>query len=493
MPNPENIVKHNFKPGESGNPKGRPKGAKNKRTMVRDVLSLSAVMPNAKFTELKKLYPDIDNSMSAAEVMTIAQISKAIVKSDTAAYKAVMDYAPDDIGSEDEAEKAARYIGIRDSVIDKHYRFLNEEHDWTILEGGSRSGKTYNFLLWAFMQTLKGKFDLNIIAPSFKMLELGSFVDLKNILSAFAPDIKIPERATKIDLYNGSRWTFEVVTNENEAKRNRVNVFVNEADGIPKKVANLLGRASGRKFIDFNPVRRFWAHDKINDERTNILTSTWTDNPFLSTAQLQWFEDLKTRGENAPEGSPEKYAYDVYYLGDYSILSGKAFELSDFNIVNEVPETFDYYISYSDPSLGVGADYFAGIFCGIKKKQVYVLDVIFSQYVKVGGYIETLKEWDVIADNRCDHYAESNGVSGVVTKAVSEIYQRTLSTVNNTSKKDADIIVYSSVAKNFKYKAGGRISDFLKQCADFPNSQHDDAPDALSRGAKLIQENFDIL
>ena len=99
MPNPENIVEHNFKPGESGNPKGRPKGAKNKRTMVRDVLSLSAVMPSAKFTELKKLYPDIDNSMSAAEVMTIAQISKAIIKSDTAAYKAVMDYTSFRFGS----------------------------------------------------------------------------------------------------------------------------------------------------------------------------------------------------------------------------------------------------------------------------------------------------------------------------------------------------------------------------------------------------------
>ena len=112
MPNPENIVEHNFKPGESGNPKGRPKGAKNKRTMVRDVLSLSAVMPTAKFTELKKLYPDIDNSMSAAEVMTIAQISKAIIKSDTAAYKAVMDYAPDEIGSEDEAERQPDILAL---------------------------------------------------------------------------------------------------------------------------------------------------------------------------------------------------------------------------------------------------------------------------------------------------------------------------------------------------------------------------------------------
>ena len=486
MPNPENIVEHNFKPGESGNPKGRPKGAKNKRTMVRDVLSLSAVMPTAKFTELKKLYPDIDNSMSAAEVMTIAQISKAIVKSDTAAYKAVMDYAPDEIGSEDEAEKAARYIGIRDSVIDKHYRFLEEEHDWTILEGGSRSGKTYNFLLWAFTQTLKGKFDLNIIAPSFKMLELGSFVDVKNILSAFAPDIKIPERATKIDLYNDSRWTFEVVTNENEAKRNRVNVFVNEADGIPKEVANLLGRASGRKFIDFNPVKRFWAHDKINDERTNILTSTWTDNPFLSPAQLQWFADLKKNGEFAEEGSPERYAYEVYYLGNYSLLSGKAYELSDFDIVDEVPEKFDYMMSYADPSLGTGNDFFAGLLFGIRKSQVWVVDCIFSQFTKADGYIEQLKKWDEQYSHMIDHYAESNGVSGVVTGAVDVKYDGVLSSVNNTSKKEADIIVYASTAKKFKFLRSQKMIDFLNQCAEFPNAPHDDAPDCLGRGAKLL-------
>ena len=492
MPNPENIVEHNFKPGESGNPKGRPKGAKNKRTMVRDVLSLSAVMPTAKFTELKKLYPDIDNSMSAAEVMTIAQISKAIIKSDTAAYKAVMDYAPDEIGSEDEAEKAARYIGIRDSIIDKHYRFLSEEHDWTILEGGSRSGKTYNFLLWAFTQTLKGKFDLNIIAPSFKMLELGSFVDVKNILSAFAPDIKIPERATKIDLYNDSRWTFEVVTNENEAKRNRVNVFVNEADGIPKEVANLLGRASGRKFIDFNPVKRFWAHDKINDERTNILTSTWTDNPFLSPAQLQWFADLKKNGEFAEEGSPERYAYEVYYLGNYSLLSGKAYELSDFDIVDEVPEKFDYMMSYADPSLGTGNDFFAGLLFGIRKSQVWVVDCIFSQFTKADGYLEQLKKWDEQYSHMIDHYAESNGVSGVVTGAVDVKYDGVLSPVNNTSKKEADIIVYASTAKKFKFLRSQKMIDFLNQCAEFPNAPHDDAPDCLGRGAKLLIKYFDV-
>lgn len=490
MANEQNLKK--LKKGDVLNPAGRPKGSKNKSTVIREALAMAVSLPNARLSALKVLYPDIAKDMTAAQVMTIQQITKAIQKSDTQAYRAIMEHAPETFGTEDEAEKAARYIGIRDSIIDKHYRFLEEGHDWTILEGGSRSGKTYNFLLWAFTQTLKGKFDLNIIAPSFKMLELGSFVDVKNILSAFAPDIKIPERATKIDLYNDSRWTFEVVTDENEAKRNRVNVFVNEADGIPKEVANLLGRASGRKFIDFNPVKRFWAHDKINEDRTNILTSTWTDNPFLSSAQLQWFADLKKNGEFAEEGSPERYAYEVYYLGNYSLLSGKAYELSDFDIVDEVPEKFDYMMSYSDPSLGTGNDFFAGLLFGIRKSQVWVVDCIFSQFTKADGYIEQLKKWDEQYSHMIDHYAESNGVSGVVTGAVDVKYDGVLSPVNNTSKKEADIIVYASTAKKFKFLRSQKMIDFLNQCAEFPNAQHDDAPDCLGRGAKLLIKYFDV-
>jgi len=393
--------------------------------------------------------------------------------------------------NENENEFLKTTIRLRDSIIEDFYRFFEIGFDWSECEGGSRSGKTYNFLLWAYLQTRLGVFDLNIIAPSYKMLEFGAFADLKKILNEYAPDIHIPERPTKLNIH-GSTWIFEVVVSENEAKRNRKNVFVNEADGIPEIVANLLGRASGRKFIDYNPVKKFWAADKINTEGTNILRTNWQKNPYLTPNQLQWFADLKKNGEFAEEGSPERYAYDVYYLGNYSLLSGKAYELADFDIRDEVPEKFDYMISYSDPSLGVGADYFASLLFGIKNDIVWAIDCIFSQFAKSGGFIETLNHWDDTYGKTIDHYAEKNGTSGVVTRAVKEIYDGVITEVNNSDKKEADIIVYSTTAKKFKYKRSPRMLEFIKQCVAFPNDEHDDAPDCLALGAKILLKNFDI-
>jgi phage terminase large subunit-like protein len=482
MANDQNLIP--AKPGDVRNPMGKPKGTLARKTIMKKWLMLEEDTVNPLTNAVERL--------NQFDKMTLEQIKNAN-DGDLNSYKVLTEWGTDqDVDERSDLENKSEGIDIGRAIIQKFDVFLERENDWSIMSGGSRSGKTYNFLLWAFMQTFKRRFDLNIIAPSFKMLELGSFVDVKSILSRFAPDIKVPERATKIDLYNGSRWQFEVVTNENEAKRNRVNVFVNEADGVPEEVANLLGRASGRKFIDFNPVKKFWAHKLINEDETNLMCSTWHDNPFLTKNQLQWFDDLKRRGENAEEGSPERYAYEVYYKGDYSLLSGKAYEMEDFDIVDEVPDKFDFMISYADPSLGTGNDFFAAVLFGIKGTQVYAVDCIFSQFVKSGGYTEKLKEWDREYKTAIDHYAESNGIGGVVTGAVQEFYTGVLNEVNNSTKKEADIIVYAPTAKRFKFRRSAKMIEFLTQCAEFPNAEHDDAPDCLSRGAKLILKHFDL-
>jgi hypothetical protein len=60
-----------FKKGQSGNPAGRPKGSRNRSTILKELLDIND-------QELK---------------MHQAQIDKAIQQKDTAAYKAVLDSA----------------------------------------------------------------------------------------------------------------------------------------------------------------------------------------------------------------------------------------------------------------------------------------------------------------------------------------------------------------------------------------------------------------
>lgn len=58
MPNPENIEKHKFKEGESGNPAGRPKGSRNLSTILKAMLEEDIEIENEDGTKEKKQFQD---------------------------------------------------------------------------------------------------------------------------------------------------------------------------------------------------------------------------------------------------------------------------------------------------------------------------------------------------------------------------------------------------------------------------------------------------
>ena len=82
MPNPENLDGKGFKKGTSGNPNGRPKGSRNRRTIVLEALALLIDHKNPVTGEIEK--------MPAVDAMTYAIIDKA-QKGDVAAYKELLD------------------------------------------------------------------------------------------------------------------------------------------------------------------------------------------------------------------------------------------------------------------------------------------------------------------------------------------------------------------------------------------------------------------
>jgi hypothetical protein len=78
----DDIKKHEFNKGESGNPNGRPKGSKNRSTIARQWLEVNQSSKNPITGQ--------NETMSQEDLMTLALIKKAR-DGDVNAYKALMD------------------------------------------------------------------------------------------------------------------------------------------------------------------------------------------------------------------------------------------------------------------------------------------------------------------------------------------------------------------------------------------------------------------
>jgi len=100
--NNENLV--SFPKGVSGNPNGRPKGSKNRATLVRELLEIVSTFENPLTEQSEKL--------SYVEQIIIAQIAEAR-KGNVQAFKELMDSAygkMKDVHQIEETEKETEFV-----------------------------------------------------------------------------------------------------------------------------------------------------------------------------------------------------------------------------------------------------------------------------------------------------------------------------------------------------------------------------------------------
>jgi hypothetical protein len=94
MANNENLIP--AKPGEIRNPKGKPKGTRNRSTIAKELLTLMAKdgLPEQTIAALRKMYGDKVDEWALEKVMTLIQIGDAISgKRRASSYKVIMDSA----------------------------------------------------------------------------------------------------------------------------------------------------------------------------------------------------------------------------------------------------------------------------------------------------------------------------------------------------------------------------------------------------------------
>lgn len=227
----------------------------------------------------------------------------------------------------------------------------NSQSKITCLQGGSRSGKTYNTLLWiifSYCNNNSGKV-ISICRKTLPSLKASVLRDFLEILRANDLYSEIYHNKTSNEYWlNGNLIEFFSLDMGSRVRgRKRDLLFVNEANEIDYEAWNqLLFRTDGNIIIDYNPHDQFhWIYDKVLERPDcSLHISTFMDNPFLS-------ETLKQEIQRLKDTDPEYWR--VYGLG----LRGQNRSLVfKFQIADEIPATARF-IAYgldfgyaSDPS-----------------------------------------------------------------------------------------------------------------------------------------------
>lgn len=262
----------------------------------------------------------------------------------------------------------------------KYFKFFlrNLDERYVVLQGGRRSGKTYSTLL--FLQTL---------ASGCKRVKIlvacASNSQLQATIEDFQDCLGLPVEGSQLYGYNcrlpnGSMFQFKSFDEYTKAVGQKADyMFVNEAINVDEKVFNTLVQGIRKQiFLNFNPTSIKFIEKYLNKDKSNLLITTWKDNEYLTDEQRAEFEAIKTRAQAPNATLYDKYAYQVFYLGNYSTMVGRCFEKLEYCTYNEWQDIPAQEVIVMDLAFG-GSDKTA--VCGFKKygNKLFVHTYMYKQ------------------------------------------------------------------------------------------------------------------
>lgn len=200
-----------------------------------------------------------------------------------------------------------------------------------IVQGGARAGKTIAILMIFIDMAQTGKNEvLSVVGESVPFLKRGPIRDFKSIMKeqGYWEDARWNATDFIYTFEGGSIIEFFSADNSGKVRGPaRHHLFMNEANNMPYETYQQLAvRTSGVIYIDFNPVRAFWAHEEIMpNQKHDFIILTYKDNEALAPAIV---EEIESRRQNVS-------FWRVYGEGQIGEAEGKIFK--DWAIIDEIP------------------------------------------------------------------------------------------------------------------------------------------------------------
>lgn len=214
-----------------------------------------------------------------------------------------------------------------------------------VLEGGSRSSKTYSIIqFWIkYAEYYKGT-NKRVIVSRLKATWITATVlkDFLDVLKEYGlynvRDHNKSVGAGIYKLYNTEFW-FLGLDDEQRIHGMKSDAFwINEAvEASFDDYAQLMQRCSGFAILDYNPsYDEHWIYDKIcKRPKTCYMHSTMLDNPLIPLNAMEQILSYEPNDENIKNGTADKRKWEIYGLGKRASLEGLIF--SNWGICSEIP------------------------------------------------------------------------------------------------------------------------------------------------------------
>ena len=252
-----------------------------------------------------------------------------------------------------------------------NFDYLHEkinEQRIILLQGGTRSGKTYAtiYFLIDFCLLYTGM-EIDLVRDTFTALKATAWKDFKDVLLSL--DLYHDKYHNKTDHsyeLNGNTINYYGADTPDKIHgRSRDILWINEAHQFPQEtIDQLFPRTRYRIIADYNPALglEHWLDPYI--EKHPPLVTTYKDNPFLTQSQI---EDIESRKSN-------QYWWTIYGSGERANRQGAIFTnwtMGDFD--NSLP-----YVYGQDYGFSVDPTTLVKVAVDEKKKIIYADEKFYS-------------------------------------------------------------------------------------------------------------------
>jgi len=238
---------------------------------------------------------------------------------------------------------------IQTNIVYKH--LVNNKKKIVVEQGGTRSGKTFNIILWIIFYYCANNSDKVITIcrksfPSLRATVLRDFIDILKNHNIYR-ESNHNKSNSEYSLYGNLIEFISLDQPQKIRGRKRDLLFINEANELYfEDWQQLIFRTMDKIVIDFNPSDEYhWLYDKvITRDDCNFYKTTYLDNPFLEQSLIDEIERLRY--------TDEQY-WQIYGLGERSASRSTIFKYEEVSIVPDDAELISYGMDFgysNDPT-----------------------------------------------------------------------------------------------------------------------------------------------